>query len=1036
MRWKCFFLLFLSTLFVSTIGCNCDDQAAIGSSGKLATNQPGNTVLFSNIQVNQKHTISFILYNEGERELTVSSLKMIDDTQGVFKLLNPPQTPFTLASGKTSGKRITVQFNPSSARSFEGRIQVESSDASNVTSEGMFYVSVRHQKLTADLKWSCNGTLRFDSVEKGKKQTKECTVRNRGNADLIVRKIEYIREKGGKNQDFKWETPQLPFTLKMGDSKGHTVRVTYAPSDYPPQEDQGFFALHAQKDAKASKSSTHRLHVVARTAVAQIQLLPKQGTCTHDAECRRIDRRLRCSKDTFSNQKICQQAPNTTPVLTFPLTSKGKKTHRVFRIRNVGKQELIVERVQLSQSSSIDFRVAPSGVSFPLKIAPQKEKEIRVEYTPSDDVEDKGKIVVFSNAGNLPKAPILLEGAARGCNLDVLPRQIDFTHPKTAQITIINKGNEPCVVDRVYLKSGQPAPYSLLPVPQPNQTLVPSGTLSFLVKFKPTSNKPISDTVLIESSDPDEPKIHVKLNGRVLGNRPCQLDTSTQTVHYGLVAAGRSRKKDVLIQNKGYGDCILQSITLSHMGPAAFRLSSPPSTPHTLAAGRTLRLSTSFTPPLEKPGFEGRIQIQSNDSKQPSFHVRLLGSSGTLCLEIVPPNMDFGSTKFGCSAPKRSIEVFNLGASSCQKDIRITGLSLQGNKQGEFGIQSAPTLPRTMRRGHSIRIELSYKAKDLGVDTATLHIENNVAGQSPLPVPLVGEGVSTSKQTDFFKQLNRPIVDIMFVVDDSFSMNEEQQSLANNFESFINWAVRLNVDYQIMVTTTDVLKTGPKAPGCARGTTKIVTPQTPNPIQTFQQNVKVGVKGSGKERGLEAAYRALIPPASLGCNKGFYRQKASLSLIFVSDEPDQSPQPVQFYISFFKALKGRQNLDLIRASAVVGPPPSGCNAGQSGRARSGPRYWEVSTKLKGVQESICSSNWAATLSNIGSITFGYRSQFFLTRQADPKTIVVKVDGQIVPQDPNIGWTYNASDNSILFSKPSIPRPGTTTQVSYLALCLP
>ena len=52
---------------------------------------------------------------------------------------------------------------------------------------------------------------------------------------------------------------------------------------------------------------------------------------------------------------------------------------------------------------------------------------------------------------------------------------------------------------------------------------------------------------------------------------------------------------------------------------------------------------------------------------------------------------------------------------------------------------------------------------------------------------------------DEFQQPERPLVDVLFSVDDSGSMSEEQQNLANNFSSFINAASSLDTDYHIGV---------------------------------------------------------------------------------------------------------------------------------------------------------------------------------------------------------------------------------------------
>ena len=70
---------------------------------------------------------------------------------------------------------------------------------------------------------------------------------------------------------------------------------------------------------------------------------------------------------------------------------------------------------------------------------------------------------------------------------------------------------------------------------------------------------------------------------------------------------------------------------------------------------------------------------------------------------------------------------------------------------------------------------------------------------------------------------------------------------------------------------------------------QIITSETPNPASVFNTIVNVGVTGSPYELGLEAARMALTSPVIDNQNAGFLRDDASLSLIFVSDEEDGSP---------------------------------------------------------------------------------------------------------------------------------------------------
>lgn len=184
--------------------------------------------------------------------------------------------------------------------------------------------------------------------------------------------------------------------------------------------------------------------------------------------------------------------------------------------------------------------------------------------------------------------------------------------------------------------------------------------------------------------------------------------------------------------------------------------------------------------------------------------------------------------------------------------------------------------------------------------------------------------------------------------------------------------------------------------------------------------------------GLEASWMFFQSNKLSGCNQGFYRKDAALSLIYISDEKDFSPQPVNFYINFFKNLKGIRDASKIRASAIVGEPGKTCLAVVSTDAR----YWETARQLGGLQISLCNSAWGAELTKLGSLTFGYRSQFFLSRPANPATIKVEVDGKPVAQNASSGWTYDAASNSIIFAASAIPQAGQTIKVTYQALCLP
>ena len=63
--------------------------------------------------------------------------------------------------------------------------------------------------------------------------------------------------------------------------------------------------------------------------------------------------------------------------------------------------------------------------------------------------------------------------------------------------------------------------------------------------------------------------------------------------------------------------------------------------------------------------------------------------------------------------------------------------------------------------------------------------------------------VQTSTRQDAFYQNELKAVDVLFVVDNSLSMAEEQVHLADNFGVLIDAFTAANVDWRLMVTTTE-----------------------------------------------------------------------------------------------------------------------------------------------------------------------------------------------------------------------------------------
>ena len=179
---------------------------------------------------------------------------------------------------------------------------------------------------------------------------------------------------------------------------------------------------------------------------------------------------------------------------------------------------------------------------------------------------------------------------------------------------------------------------------------------------------------------------------------------------------------------------------------------------------------------------------------------------------------------------------------------------------------------------------------------------------------------------------------------------------------------------------------------------RFIRSDTDSASEIFAENVVLGTSGSGIEMGLESARLATSEPLLSEDNAGFLRENANLSLIFVSDEDDYSPNSAHTYLRHFTDLKGPEayrDHSRVRVSAVVGkdkPPYDGEFSCESpdGVGAFGPRYIELATRTEGALESICDDDFSRIATELGLNASGLNLEFALSTPADNTTLSVKL----------------------------------------------
>ncbi len=302
--------------------------------------------------------------------------------------------------------------------------------------------------------------------------------------------------------------------------------------------------------------------------------------------------------------------------------------------------------------------------------------------------------------------------------------------------------------------------------------------------------------------------------------------------------------------------------------------------------------------------------------------------------------------------------------------------------------------------------------------------------------------------TDVFYQKSADLVDILLVVDNSCSMDPYQEKLSQNFQAFIQFFVDVDIDYHIGVVTTTVNTPLENVYCNANDISRIPDPghlvnglvidaETENPEQKFSNAVNVGICGSGSEMGLEAAALALSPELLGGVNDGFIREEAELSIIFVSDEEDSSPAPVNDYLNMYRAVKGERNRGAFDASALVVTDKTECTRDQiNAGATVGSRYMDVAVQGAGVQGNICSSDFATVVTDLSLNASRLEDTFYLSDMPDPTTLAVSVNATSYPCEDG-AWTYTIQVDEygvespvVIFERTNLPPPSSQIAIRY------
>lgn len=272
-----------------------------------------------------------------------------------------------------------------------------------------------------------------------------------------------------------------------------------------------------------------------------------------------------------------------------------------------------------------------------------------------------------------------------------------------------------------------------------------------------------------------------------------------------------------------------------------------------------------------------------------------------------------------------------------------------------------------------------------------------------------------------FQQAPLPAVDVLWVIDNSCSMSEEQSALTSAFTAFVEGLDAYDLAWQTGVIATE---SSGDLVGILRGNPWIVHPDLDDPVAAFADAAALGTTATGSEAGLDAAWLALNAPLIDEANIGFRRDDAALHIVIVSDGEDQSgavlgEDPVGAMVDFL-ATEAERTGRTAALSAIIGLPPDGCDT-----AIASERYAEAATLSGGETGSICEADLSVVIEAISQASMDWQTRFPLQAPPAAGTVAVWIDE--LRQDDE-AFTLEEDPATLVFL--DAPPAGSTIRVRY------
>jgi len=468
-----------------------------------------------------------------------------------------------------------------------------------------------------------------------------------------------------------------------------------------------------------------------------------------------------------------------------------------------------------------------------------------------------------------------------------------------------------------------------------------------------------------------------------------RLTLDPQELDFGALDAGDSATLSFTMTNTGDATLYVDPPTIESSG--AFALLDA-GDELALAPGEQREVEVAYTSARQDD--VGTVHVTSSDPEDPEQVVSLTGSGLFPALSLSPTPYDLGTHLTGCGPIQGELTLSNDGEGTAE----ISAITVLG---GVFSLAGPLDLPFTLAPGESVALDVQAEPPEDGDWAGTLIVgSDDPAGDHSAELSATTE---TWSQEDDFHQGTWAMTDVLLTVDRSGSMDDDATRLSRELPTFFSALEDTGTDYQLAVITADS--------GCANET--LFSPRTDDAEALFAEAV-FEPGGVWTEAGFTLARAALAKVGEGECNEGLARDGARISIVHLSDEPEQSRESWETMVDDLLALAPSATV-----SAVAGPVPSGCATAEAGRG-----YYEASEATGGFFADFCDTDWSEVAASLAELSSGVISDTYpLSATPWPDTIAVQVDEEDVT-----AWTYDAEQNAVVLDE--TPEDGSSIVITY------